>query len=232
MMRNQDSICTLGTTSILVLATAWSTLLVGCVMWRQSDSRLVRGTSTPEIDAVCGREPRIAMARDVLDAHIGRPFPNLTLLDKHRRVVRLDQLRSGRLAVLLAGGPEADSVAWMRELQAEKWRPPRGYDRLVILASWFGNPSFDGLVRKAPDCYLVGWPLADYLTSMRWYPIMFGVSADGALNGYWFFENRQEVATTGPGMQPNMCVDPAVRPVTSRACARPAPAGPARYAQR
>jgi len=195
MLRQEVARQRLGTKAGLRLLVVLLTFCASCVMWRQSDTRLVRGASTPEIDAVCGREPRVAMTKSVLDAHIGRPFPNLTLVDKHRRVIRLEQLRVGRVAVFLAGGPEPDTIKWMRELEAQKWAPPPGYDRLVIVTSWFGERAFDDLVRGAPSSFLVGWPLEDYLTSVRWYPVMFAVSRDGILEGYWFFEDRGRVPT-------------------------------------
>lgn len=141
------------------------------------------------------------MAKTVLDAHVGLPFPNLTLLDKHGAAIRLDTLRVGRTAVLFAGGPASDAVAWLRELEAQKWTPPPGYDRLVIVAMGFGERTFDQLVtRKAPSAFFVGWPLEDYLTAVRVSPIMFGVSADGTLQGYWLFEDRGNVAVSRPSM--------------------------------
>jgi len=173
------------------------------------------------------------MARSVLDAHVGRSFPNLTLLDKHGAVVQLDTLRVGRTAVFLAGWPAAETVAWMQELEARKWEPPPGYDRLVIIAAGFGERKFDQLVtRKAPSAFFVGWPLEDYLTAVRTAPVLFGVSAEGTLVGYWLFEDRGNLAAVGPGMQPNNRIKLSVQPVTAVASATAAPVRPAAYAVR
>jgi hypothetical protein len=108
------------------------------------------------------------MAKDVLDAHLGKRFPNLTLLDEHGAAVQLDKVRVGRTAVLFACCPSAESVRWMQELEARNWTPPAGYDRLIVLAMGFGERVFDGLVlRKAPSSFFVGVPLQDYLTAVR-----------------------------------------------------------------
>ena len=217
--------------ALVVLAT----ICTGCVMWQQSDPRLVRGASTPEIDALCGttREAHVAAARTVLDEHAGMPFPNLTLLDKHGAVVDLDALRHGRTAVLFACCPATESVAWLQELEAQHWAPPAGYERLVIIAAGFGEREFDQLVtRKAPAAFFVGWPLQDYLTAVRIAPILFGVSATGTLDEYWLFEDRGRTSARRGSMQPNSRIELSVRPVTAVAKATAAPVRSAAHAGR
>jgi len=206
----------------------------GCVTWEQSDPRLVRGASTPEIDAVCGqgREAHVAMATAALDAHVGLPFPNLTLLDKHGAAVQLDSVRVGRTALLFACCPAPESVTWLQEIEAQRWAPPPGYDRLVIVAMGFGEHVFDHLVtRKAPSAYFVGWPLQDYLAAVRVTPILFGVSATGTLQGYWLFEDRGKITGTRTGMQPNSAVNAPVL-ASQRLQGKRRASRPARYRRR
>jgi hypothetical protein len=220
-------------TPVVVSLVGLAAMCSSCVWWEQSDHRLVRGT--PEIDPLCGqsREAHVTAATMALQAHLGLPFPNLTLLDKHGAVTRLNTLRAGRTAVLFACCPGDESVAWLRECEALRWAPPPGYDRLVVLTMGFGEDAFDALARKAPAVFFVGWPLEDYLAQVRVAPILFGVSATGTLEGYWLFENRKQIAATRPNMQPNYGVNAPVRSVTPLAeSASVAPVRPARYALR
>ena len=78
-------------------------------------------------------------------------------------------------------------------VRTAKWSPPPGYDRLIILASGFRGGPFNRLIGRAPHKYLVGWPLADYLTALRWTPVMFTVASDGTFEHYWFYENRSGI---------------------------------------
>jgi len=218
MARSQATTASLRAKSVSTLVMAVVTLCSGCVVWEQSDPRLIRGTSTPEIEATCrsGREARVAMAKTVLNAHIGQPFPDLTLLDKHGAAVHLATLRAGRTALLYVCCPSAESVAWMQELEAQNWAPPPGYDRLLIVAMGFGEPVFDRLVaRKAPSAFFVGLPLQDYLAAVLTSPILFGVSADGTLQDYWLFEDRGKLVAAGLSTQPIFAPTPPPSAVTA-----------------
>jgi hypothetical protein len=171
-------------------------------------------------------------AKNELQRQVGKPFPDLTLINRRGEIVRLSSFRGKRLAVLAGIGPCPDTVAWMRELEAVGWTVPPGFDELLVLVSYGANREWNRLARRFSKSYFVGFPLEDYLAIVGWYPTMYGVGADGTFEGFWSYDGFTGLTPSNGGAQPNTRMNLSNQPVTARACARPAPGRLAGYAQR
>ncbi|MEW5805772.1 MAG: hypothetical protein AB1756_00200 [Acidobacteriota bacterium] len=172
--------------SILILTLGLSISIFSCVMiaFRPDDSRLVRGPFPPEIASIEKGEDLIAVAELKLHENLGETFPNLTLVNAQNDVVTLEEFRGKRLAILVSTTDCHYCVLWLRDLHNTRWKPPEGYDLLMVLFSSGGTKEFNRLVMNAPNHFLVGWPLIDYLAYARFYPAMYFVSDEGIFEGY------------------------------------------------
>lgn len=159
------------------------TAMGSCLPWNPNDRRLVQG-ETPAVYMNCSSAAtKYELGRFDLGSNIGRPFPDLTLMTLEKETVRLSSFRGKRLA-LLHVGPCPTALAWMKELEAQHWKPPAGFDELLLLVTSPAYREIRSLVRDCPRAYIVGWPLEGYLGVVRWYPNLYEVGADGTFEGF------------------------------------------------
>jgi len=204
-------------------------MLSACLMWSPNDPRLIAGARPAEVVAAVNDgdfERALTISKSTLRSHIGDPIPDLTLIDRRNKVVRLSAFRGKRIAILAALSPCPASVQWMNELKAQNWQAPAGYDELVVLVVTGATHEWNALVRACPTAYLVAWPPPNYLSYVSWQPAMIGVGTDGRFEGFW--EHGGIVAEPlARGAQPNSAIQLSVCVVTPRAAARVAPTQPA-----
>jgi hypothetical protein len=179
-----------------------------CTLWSQKDRRLVVGERPAEISAAlhAGEMVRaVELSKSNLRQHVGEPAPDLILIDKKGKVVHSRSMSGRRLAILAAISSCPVSVAWMKELQAARWRPPDGFDDLVVLIASGDPREWNALVRDCPSAYLVGWPLTGFYSNLSWEPAMFAVSRDGRFEGFWS-HGEEVMAPIAQSAHPNHSV--------------------------
>ncbi len=199
--------------SVVALTMVLQFLAMSCVVWSQSDHRLERGEKPPDIRAELQArnfDRAIALAKSRLNEHVGDAAPDLVLIDKKGAVVRTRSMLGKRIAVLAAISSCPISVAWMKEFKEARWRPPDGFDELVVLIASGKPREWNTLVRACPKAYLVGWPLTGYFSNLSWEPAMLAIGRDGRFEGYWS-HGEEAVGPLAVRAQPKSVVNTPVR---------------------
>ncbi len=148
---------------------------------------LVKGRTPPDLQELIDAHDAkgmVELAHQKLKEHLGDSFPNLVLMDRKGKITNIKAFRGKNLCIFFAATDCGSSINWAEELEKKDWKLPEGYDEMIILIIDKHAHRLLALVSSRRNVFLVGWPMTDYLSYVRFYPIMFYISKDGIFMDY------------------------------------------------
>lgn len=143
------------------------------------------GEIPPDLQETFDSDPRAAPAliEKRLAEHLGRPFPDLELVDSKGSSLRLSSMRGKRVVLFYAGGACRWTLSEIERLRGAGWQE-NGHFIVTILKN-----VKDRRMRKPLDGIshvyeFAEWPRTDFLAYLRVFPIYLYVDEAGTFSAF------------------------------------------------